>query len=118
MTTMAVNPQSLTQEQKQLLTSPYGFGRHILGLPLMDQARRKIGECREGDQLFYQINQNDAQKRVVDDLDSHGAKVAARTANGAGKTTMLVPTAALALAAVAKVRHQALAGRLDRCSSA
>lgn len=88
-----INPATLTTEQKALLTSPYGFGRHILGLPLMDQPRRKIGECRDGENLFYEIHDNDAQKRAVDDLDAHGSKVACRTANGAGKTTMLVPTA-------------------------
>ena len=88
-----INPATLTTEQKALLTSPYGFGRHILGLPLMDQPRRKIGECRDGENLFYEIHDNDSQKRVVDDLDAHGSKVACRTANGAGKTTMLVPTA-------------------------
>ena len=114
MTTTAVNPSALTQEQKQLLTSPYGFGRHILGLPLMDQPRRKIGECREGDAHFYDVWQNDAQKRVVDDLDSHGAKVAARTANGAGKTTMLVPTAALWFMAIHPRSKVVITSGVDR----
>ena len=93
MSPATINPATLTTEQKALLTSPYGFGRHILGLPLMDQPLRKIGECRDGENLFYEIHDNDSQKRVVDDLDAHGSKVACRTANGAGKTTMLVPTA-------------------------
>lgn len=89
-----IKPSELTAEQKALLTSPYGFGKHFLGLPITDSPqRRKIGECREGDEVFYEVFENDEQKRVLDDLDPHGAKVAARTCNGAGKTTILIPTA-------------------------
>jgi len=89
-----VKPSDLTAEQKAYLASPYGFAKHFLELPIMDAAtRRKVGECREGDELFYEIYENDAQKRVLDDLDPHGAKVAVRTCNGAGKTTMLIPGA-------------------------
>lgn len=90
-----VNPASLSPEQKAVLTSPYGFAKHFLGLPIYDQARAKVGECREGDQLFYEIFAGDKQKRVLDDLNEHGAKVAARTCNGAGKTTLLIPAATL-----------------------
>lgn len=89
-----VKPSELTLEQKQLLASPYGFGKHFLQLPIMDApVRRKVGECRDGDQVFYDIFENDAQKRILDDLDPHGAKVAARTCNGAGKTTVIIPAA-------------------------
>lgn len=90
----AINPADLSPEQKALLASPYGFGKHFLGLPISDASeRKKIGECRDGDALFYEIFENDGQKRVVDDLDPHGAKVAAATCNGAGKTTIIIPTA-------------------------
>lgn len=109
-----INPATLTTEQKALLTSPYGFGRHILGLPLMDQPRRKIGECRDGESLFYEIYENDSQKRVVDDLDGHGAKVACRTANGAGKTTMLVPTATFWFMAVHPRAKVVITSGVDR----
>ncbi|EIQ00735.1 hypothetical protein OpiT1DRAFT_05290 [Opitutaceae bacterium TAV1] len=86
----------LTDEQKELLASPYGFGRFFLGLPIMDCAeRRKVGECRDGDTLFYEIFENDKQRQVVDALTLPGAKVTAATANGAGKTTILIPTAVL-----------------------
>lgn len=89
-----INPKELSPEQKALLTSPYGFGKHFLGLPISDVSeRRKVGECREGEALFYEVFENDAQKRVLDDLNPHKAKVAVRTCNGAGKTTILIPTA-------------------------
>ena len=109
-----INPAELTTGQKALLASPYGFGRHILGLPIMDQPERKIGECRDGDNLFYEIRENDAQKRVVDDLDAHGSKVAARTANGAGKTTILVPTATFWFMAVHPRAKVVITSGVDR----
>lgn len=80
----------------------------------MDQPRRKVGECRDGEQLFYEIHDNDSQKRVVDDLDAHGAKVACRTANGAGKTTMLVPTATFWFMAVHPRAKVVITSGVDR----
>lgn len=85
----------LTADQRALLTTPYGFGKFYLGLPIYDAERRKVGECRDESQVYYEIHEGDTQKRVLDDLNSNGAKVAARTSNGAGKTTILIPTAAL-----------------------
>lgn len=89
-----VRPSELSLEQKAYLSSPYGFAKEFLQLPIMDRAeRKKVGECRDADQLFYEIFENDAQKRVLDDLDPHNSKVAVRTCNGAGKTTVLIPAA-------------------------
>ncbi len=89
-----VSPAELSLQQKEFLASPYGFAKHFLQLPITDSAeRRKVGECRDGEHLFYEIFENDGQKRVLDDMDPHGAKVAVRTCNGAGKTTVLIPAA-------------------------
>lgn len=87
----------MSDAEKALLGSFYGFGKYYLGLPLMDAAvENKVGECRDPDtgQIFYEIVENDRQKRVLDSLDL-GGKTSARTCNGAGKTTMLIPTAVL-----------------------
>jgi phage terminase large subunit len=87
----------LTLEQKALLTSPYGFGKFYLGLPINDAAGEKqIGECRgENNELFYPIFENDRQKQVVNAIEPQCAKVSVRTCNGAGKTTVLIPTTVL-----------------------
>ena len=91
-----VKPETLTPEQRALLTSTYGFAKFFLGLPIYDNAvRRKVGECRDETATYYEIHEGAGQKRVLDDLDTPNAKVAARTSNGAGKTTMLIPAAAL-----------------------
>ncbi|PAW75160.1 MAG: hypothetical protein B9S38_02420 [Verrucomicrobiia bacterium Tous-C4TDCM] len=102
MTATAQAPQkiaiaSLSAEQKRLLGSFYGFGRFFLGLPIMDAPEeRKVGECRDPvtNEHYYDVVENDRQKQVLDSLDL-GGKVSARTCNGAGKTTMLIPTAVL-----------------------
>jgi len=91
----------LDEAQKALLTSPYGFGKYYLGLPLADAAeRKKVGEVRDPDtgRVYYEIHDNDVQRQIVDSLDvapGATAKTTARTANGAGKTTMIIPTAIL-----------------------
>lgn len=86
----------LSPEEKAFLASPYGFAKHYLGLPIMDTPGRvKVGECRHDDALFYDIYQNDLQKQILNALDPAGAKVSARTANGAGKTTMIMPGSVL-----------------------
>lgn len=91
-----VSPAELTAEQRALLTTPYGFGKFILGLPIYDAPeRRKVGECRDETGCHYEIHDNDGQRRVLDSLNEPNAKVAARTANGAGKTTVIIPAAAL-----------------------
>lgn len=91
--TTQIDARELTPEQKALLTSPYGFGRHYLQLPIMDKPRAKVGQVAGIHGHYYDIFENDAQKLVLDDLDQHRAKVAARTCNGAGKTSILIVTA-------------------------
>lgn len=86
--------EDLTPEQRALLCTPYGFGKYMLGLPVMDApARKKVGECAAEGQTFYEIFENDMQRQIVDAVGVHGSKVSARTANGAGKTTVIIPTA-------------------------
>lgn len=86
----------MTIEEKALLASPYGFGKYYLGLPIYDDASgQKVGECRDGSQLYYEVRKSDWQKRAVNSLEKPGGKTSARTANGAGKTTVLLPTAVL-----------------------
>lgn len=85
----------LTTEERALLASPYGFSKYFLGLPVMDKPSRVIGTCSDGTTEFYQIRENDRQKQVLDAIEAPGSKVSARTANGAGKTTILIPGAVL-----------------------
>lgn len=102
---MAPNPAApttmkladMTLEQKALLSSPYGFAKYYLGLPIMDvEERRKVGECRNPDtgEVYYDIFENDKQKQALNLLDTPG-KASVRTANGAGKTTQIIPGAVL-----------------------
>lgn len=87
----------MTAAEKALLASFYGFGRHFLGLPILDATEeKKVGECKDSEsgEVFYEVVTNDRQKRVLDSLD-RGGKTSVRTCNGAGKTTMLIPTAVL-----------------------
>ena len=91
----AVKTQELPDKGKALLTSPYGFAKHFLQLPLTDHAeRRKVAEISGVHGHYYDVLENDSQKRVLDDLDAHGAKIAARTCNGAGKTSVIIPGSA------------------------
>lgn len=86
----------LTPEERRLLASPYGFGKHVLGLPIYDHpGLRQIGRCGDGATEFYPIYENDLQKQVVNALDATRPRVTVRTANGAGKTTTIIPTAVL-----------------------
>ena len=89
--------EDLSQAEKALLASFYGFGKFYLGLPISDAPeRKKVAECRDlvtGD-VLYEVHDTDAQKRALDSIDAH-KKVTVRTCNGAGKTTMLIPTAVL-----------------------
>lgn len=110
-----IDPAALSPEQKRLLTSPYGFGKHYLGLPIYDApVRRKVGECRDDKELYYEIFETDCQKRVLDDIDKDGAKVAARTCNGAGKTTTLIPTSAFWFMAVHPRAKVVITSGVDR----
>jgi hypothetical protein len=110
-----VNPAELSNAQKALLTSPYGFGKFFLRLPIYDAPeRKKVGECRDGNDHYYDIFETDCQKRVLDDLNPHQAKVAARTCNGAGKTTVLIPTAAFWFMAVHPRAKVVITSGVDR----
>lgn len=83
----------LTLEDKRLLSSSYGFAKYYLGMTLCDQPRRRIGECRD-DQAgitYYEIYEDDWQKRMLDAGDQHRSKVTACTSNGAGKTSKIIP---------------------------
>ena len=86
----------MSPEQKALLTSPYGFGRYLLGIPIADTATPKVvAECRDASQLYYKVSANDRQKQVIQAMEPHGARVSVRTCNGAGKTTVIIPTLVL-----------------------
>lgn len=86
----------LSSEQKAVLTTPYGFGRYLLGIPIADTATPKVvAECRDENQLYYKVQANDRQKQVVQAMEPHGARVSVRTCNGAGKTTVIIPTLVL-----------------------
>lgn len=83
----------LTESERALLSTPYGFGKYVLGLPIADAPeRKKIGECGADGKVFYDIYENDMQRQIVDACEPHGAKVTARTCNGGGKTSILIPT--------------------------
>jgi hypothetical protein len=86
----------MSDEERALLASPYGFGKHVLGLPIYDRpGLRKIGSCGADGAEYYPIFENDLQKQVVNAMDADRPRVSVRTANGAGKTTTLIPTAVL-----------------------
>ncbi|WP_404422936.1 hypothetical protein [Nibricoccus sp. IMCC34717] len=97
----------LSEAERKLLCTPYGFGKYMLGLPIGDAAvRRKVGDCAADGESFYEIFENDVQRQICDAASGHGGKVSARTANGAGKTTIIIPTTvfwAMALHPRAKV---------------
>jgi len=82
--------------RKELATF-YGFGKHFLKIPIHDTpTERKIGEVRDGATHYYDILANNRQRLVLDAIDHHGSKVSVRTANGAGKTSTLIPVPVLA----------------------
>lgn len=87
----------MSAQEKRLLASFYGFGKFYLGLPIADAAtRRQVASCKDlttGAEL-YPVYECDAQRRVLDAID-RANKVTVRTCNGAGKTTMILPTAVL-----------------------
>ena len=69
----------MSPEQKALLTSPYGFGRYLLGIPIADTATPKVvAECRDENQLYYKVQANDRQKQVIQAMEPHGARVSVR----------------------------------------
>lgn len=96
-TSQTVSLDKVDPETKRLLGTFYGVGKYYLGLPIMDvPVRRKVGECRgTNGELYYEYAENDKQRRVIDAVDRQGSRVTVRTCNGAGKTTVLIPTCVL-----------------------
>lgn len=89
----------LTLEQKRELTTFYHFGKNILRVPIYDGRRvapdRDVCD-RTGNPLYTVRGNPDWQKRLLDAVDVHNSRVSARSANGAGKTNVIIPTLALA----------------------
>lgn len=84
----------LTLDEKRLLSSFYGFAKYYLGMEMADHAeRKKVGECRDerAGVTYYDIWQDDWQRRMLEAVDQHKSKVTAVTCNGAGKTSKIIP---------------------------
>jgi phage terminase large subunit len=93
----AARIEKMDPAMRKELSTFYGFGKHLLKIPIHDHTeQRKIGEVRDGASHYYDIFENDLQRRVLDAADTHGSKVSIRTANGAGKTSTLIPVPVLA----------------------
>lgn len=89
----------LTPEQKAYLMSFYGFGKEFLKLPIYDgqRVRPDFNVCDRNGVVLYRVNGAPTwQKEVMDAVDGHNSKTTAITANGAGKTNVVIPTLALA----------------------
>lgn len=85
----------LSPEERALICTPYGFGKYMLGIPIADSpVKKRVGVCGTEQETFYEIFDNDMQRQIVDAVAPHGARVAAATANGAGKTAVIIPTVA------------------------
>jgi len=88
----------LSFEQKQLLSSFYGFAKYYLGMQLCDEGNgEKVGECRDREAgiTYYDIARKPWQRELLQAVDRHGSKVTAATCNGAGKTSKIIPGAVL-----------------------
>lgn len=103
----AVKISDLPREARAWLSTPLGFVIGRLGLkpydcepqergqPMFDRNGQPL-ECRGKDgQLFYRVVKDDWQARFFHALADHGARIAVKTANGAGKSSMLVAGALL-----------------------
>jgi phage terminase large subunit len=93
MSNVAKRLDEMTLAEKRLLSSSYGFSKYYLGMTLSDQPRRKVGECRDAEAgvTYYDIYEDDWQKRMLDAADQHRSKLSACTSNGAGKTSKIIP---------------------------
>jgi phage terminase large subunit len=95
-----IKPMALDEmppELRKELATFYGFGKHYLKIPIHDHpGERKIGEVSDENGHYYDIVENDRQRQVLDAIDKRGSKVSVRTANGAGKTSTLIPVSVLA----------------------
>lgn len=86
----------LSAEEKRYLSSLYGFTKGFLGLPVYDRAEpEEAGVCAAKGQEFYRVRETDTQRRVLDAIDEPGSRVSVRTANGVGKTSVIVAGAIL-----------------------
>jgi len=90
----AIPVSELTLDQKRWISSFYGFARGTLGLPVYDGGRvAEDFDVRDGaGKVLYRVNgAPDWQRRALEAVDKHGSRVSIRTANGAGKTQVLIP---------------------------
>lgn len=93
-------PRKLTPEELRERATAYGFAKHILRMPLYD-GRQEVPATPircvlpNGETAYEVRSDTDWQKRVLDAIDRPGARVSLRTANGSGKTSMVVTAAIL-----------------------
>ncbi len=99
-----VRPADLSPEKRALLSTPYGFAKYILKLPVLDAEEPvKVGTCSYEGADFYEVHTSDKQRRVLDDIirkepgdkPLQAAQLAVRTCNGCGKTSVIIPAAVL-----------------------
>jgi phage terminase large subunit len=100
--------------ERVFLASAFGFAVGVLGLELYDCPPEMKGtpylvgedgrasptgkplECRSAKgELFYTVHHDDWQGRFFRELDRHGARIALKTANGAGKSSICAAGAIL-----------------------
>jgi len=85
----------LTADQRRWLSSFYGFACGTLGLPVYDGTRvsEDFDVKDSAGKVLYRVNgAPDWQRRALEAVDKHGSRVSIRTANGAGKTKVLIPS--------------------------
>jgi hypothetical protein len=85
----------LTAKERELISSPYGFAKYLLGIPVYDGRRKdapKQGrEVRCDGKVLYTVDENPFwQREVFDAMKDSGARVSLRTANGSGKTSTII----------------------------
>ena len=86
---------ALTAKERELISSPYGFAKYLLGIPVYDGRRKdapKSGrEVRCDGKVLYTVDENPSwQRDVFDAMKDSGARVSLRTANGSGKTSTII----------------------------
>lgn len=106
----------LTLEEKRLLSSFYGFARFYLGMEMCDIVGPKVGECRDEKKgvTYYEVRQDDWQRRLLNAVDQHKSKVTAVTCNGAGKTSKIIPGCVLPFMALNPRAKVVITSGVDR----
>lgn len=106
----------LCLEEKRLLSSFYGFSRFYLGMEMCDLAGGKVGECRDAQSgvTYYEVRQDDWQRRLLNAVDQHKSKVTAVTCNGAGKTSKIIPGCVLPFMALNPRAKVVITSGVDR----